>query len=168
MSRIAPITDLDSQFSSPAATAVEWDEGRKQLEQAQIYWVSTVRPDGRPHVTPLVAIWLDDSLYFSTGAQERKGRNLAQNAHCVITTGCNSWEEGLDVVVEGDALNVIDEVKLQRVADAYVSKYNWKYTVADGALRGDEGNVALVYEVTPITAFGFGKGEPFSQTRWRF
>jgi hypothetical protein len=38
----------------------------------------------------------------------------------------------------------------------------------DGTFFGEEGNEALVYEVTPTTAFGFGKGELFSQTRWRF
>jgi len=38
--------------------------------------------------------------------------------------------------------------------------------VRDGAFYG-EGGRAEVYEVNP-TAFGFGKGETFSQTRWRF
>jgi hypothetical protein len=40
--------------------------------------------------------------------------------------------------------------------------------VRDGAFNGEDGNVALVYEVRPTTAFGFGKGKLFSQTRWRF
>ena len=31
-----------------------------------------------------------------------------------------------------------------------------------------EGGEALVFEVRPTLAFGFGKGEQFSQTRWRF
>jgi hypothetical protein len=41
--------------------------------------------------------------------------------------------------------------------------------VRDGAfyLEGGETEV-LVYELAPTTAFGFGKGESFSQTRWRF
>jgi hypothetical protein len=88
------------------------------------------------------------------------------NSHCVITTGCNVLE-GLDVVVEGEAVQVSDEARLQRVADRYASKYDWHYTVRDGAFYG-EGGRALVYEVAPATAFGFGKGESSSQTRWRF
>ena len=55
--------------------------------------------------------------------------------------------------------------RLQRVADRYESKYGWHYTVRDGTFHGDSGNMALVYEVLPTTAFGKGK---FSQTRWRF
>ncbi len=76
----------------------------------------------------------------------------------------------LDLVVEGDAVRDRDETTLQRFAAAYEAKYgsDWRFTVRDGAFRGAEGNEALVFAVTPTTAFGFGKGEPFSQTRWRF
>jgi len=75
---------------------------------------------------------------------------------------------GLDLVVEGDAAKMSDDAKLRRIADAYESKYgsDWHFAVRDGAFYG-EGGEALVYEVAPSTAFGFGKGE-FSQTRWRF
>jgi general stress protein 26 len=167
MANQAPATKLQPQFSSPAATATPWTEASKELEKAQIYWLSTVRPEGRPHVTPLFAVWLDGAIYFCTGEDERKAKNLAQNSHCVFTTGCNIVE-GLDVIVEGEALQISDEAKLQRIADQYLSKYDWRFGVRDGAFHGEEGNVAIVYEVTPTTAFGFGKGEPFSQTRWRF
>jgi general stress protein 26 len=162
-----PVAELQPRFSSGDATATQWTEARGHLEQAEVYWLSTVRPDGRPHVTPLLAVWLDGALYFCTGADERKAKNLARNAHCVITTGCNALNEGLDLVVEGDAVRVRDEATLRRLAGSYASKYGWHYTVRDGALHGEVGNVAIVYEVTPAIAFGFGKGT-FSQTRWRF
>ena len=70
------IGDLDTDFSSPGATATPWAEARKELEDAEIFWLSTVRPDGRPHVTPLIAIWLDESPWFVTGPGERKAANL--------------------------------------------------------------------------------------------
>jgi hypothetical protein len=162
-----PEATLDQRFSSDDATATPWTRGREALEMAEIYWLSTVRPDGRPHVTPLIAVWLDDALYFSTGPTERKAKNLMQNAHCVLATGCNALNEGLDLVVAGDAVQVSDAAKLQRLADLYDTKYGWHFDVRDGAFHG-EGGRAEVYEVRPQTAFGFGKGEPFSQTRWRF
>ena len=145
---------------------------REILEQAEVYWLTTVRPDGRPHVTPLIAVWLGDALYFCTGPNERKAKNLAENSRCVITTGSNTLSEGLDVVVEGEAINVSDEARLQRISDTFASKYgthSWHFTVRDGAfhLEGGGGR-ALVFEVAPTKAFGFGKGERFSQTRWRF
>ncbi|MGH2617706.1 MAG: pyridoxamine 5'-phosphate oxidase family protein [Thermomicrobiales bacterium] len=162
-----PVTELDASFSSDSATATSWNEARGRLEQAEVYWLSTVRPDGRPHVTPLIAVWLDGAMHFCTGSSERKAKNLAHNAQCILTTGCNALNEGLDVVVEGDAVRVSDETRLQRLADRYAAKYDWHLTVRDGAFHGDGGE-ALVYEVAPSKAFGFGKGEPYSQTRWRF
>jgi nitroimidazol reductase NimA-like FMN-containing flavoprotein (pyridoxamine 5'-phosphate oxidase superfamily) len=163
-----PVATLGTQFSSDNATATRWADADERLDNAENFWLSTVRPDGRPHVTPLIAVWLDDVLYFCTGADERKAKNLAKNAHCILTTGCNAINEGLDLVVEGDAVRVSDEARLQRVADRYKSKYDWNFTVRDGAFHGDVGNVAEVFEVKPTMAFGFGKGETFSQTRWRF
>ena len=162
-----PVAELDRRFSSDEAHPTPWAAARECLEQAGVAWLSTVRPDGRPHVTPLMAVWLDGALYFCTGADERKTKNLARNRHCVLTTGCNTLDEGLDLVVEGAAVRVKDEQRLRRVAERYAEKYGWRYTVGDGAFQGDAGNVALVYEVRPTTAFGFGKGT-FSQTRWRF
>ena len=68
-----------------------------------MFWLSTVRRDGRPHVTPLPTIWLDDRLHFCTGSEEQKTKNLESDARCVITTGTNALHSGLDVVVEGTA-----------------------------------------------------------------
>ena len=164
-----PVAELQPQFSSEDAAPTPWAEARRRLESAELYWLSTVRPDGRPHVTPLISVWLDDALYFCTGADERKAKNLVGNAQCVLTTGCDRLNVGLDLVVEGRAERVIDEARLQRIADAYVSKYgsSWTFTVEDAVfVHGDEGR-ALVYEVKPSRAFGFGKGT-YSQTRWRF
>src|SRR3954454_10587845 len=112
-----PVAELEPQFSSSGAIPTPWAEANSQLDQAEVFWLTTVRPDGRPHVTPLLAVWLDEALYFCTGASERKAQNLAQNAHCVLTTGCNTLHEGLDLVVEGAAVQVRDTARLQRLAD---------------------------------------------------
>jgi nitroimidazol reductase NimA-like FMN-containing flavoprotein (pyridoxamine 5'-phosphate oxidase superfamily) len=165
----APVTDLDSQFSSPGAVALQWKEAEQQLQKAGVYWLSTVGPEGRPHVAPLFAVWLDGALYFSTGEAERKAKNLAENPQVAITTGRNALNEGLDLVVQGEAVVVGDAAKVRRVADAYGAKYGegWRIPGLDGV---------LTFEVTPTTAFGFGRGDAkspppgggFNQTRWRF
>ncbi len=163
-----PTTMLQTEFSSADAAATPWMAVREQLERAEIAWLTTVRPDGRPHVTPLIIIWQDGALYFCTGAKERKARNLAQNSHRVITTGRDTMTEGRDLVIEGDAVPVRDMAVLQHLAERYYAKYAWRYVAKDGALHGDEGNVAQVYAVSPQTVFAFGKGDQFSQTRYRF
>jgi general stress protein 26 len=166
-----PVAELGA-FSSDGAVAAQWAHARADLRDAEVFWLSTVRPGGRPHVTPLLGVWLEGALYFCTGSTERKARNLAQNPHCVLTTGRNELDDGLDVVVEGAASTVSDEAELRRVADTYESKYGRKVTAPEGTWFGlgdaIRGGSALVYRVAPAIAFGFGKGKQFSQTRWRF
>ena len=164
-----PKSQLQAQFSSEGAKPTRWAEALERLEKAEIYWLSTVRPNGRPHVTPLLSVWMDDSLYFCTGPEERKAKNLAGNPHVILTTGCDALNEGLDLVVEGDAVHITGQPTLQRLADLYGNKYGeeWRWQVKDGAFTQDGAAMALVFQVKPTTVFGFGKGE-FSQTRWRF
>jgi uncharacterized pyridoxamine 5'-phosphate oxidase family protein len=166
-----PVTEL-SAFSSPGAVPTEWAQARDSLRDAEVYWISTVRPDGRPHVTPLVGVWLDSALYFCTGPSERKAKNLEQNPHCILTTGCNDLADGIDLVAEGDAVAVSDAAEFKRIADAFESKYGPRFTAPDGTWFGlgdaiRDGS-ALVYRVVPAKVLGFGKGKKFSQTRWSF
>ena len=165
---IEPTPEFHAGFSEPTAGAVPWSDVERILGSAEIFWLSTVRPDGRPHVTPLPAVWQDGALHFCTGAAEQKGVNLARNPHCTLTTGNNAWKAGLDVVVEGSAERVTDETRLQRLADVWESKYHgdWHFDVANGAFQGDGGE-ALVFAVTPTKVIAFAKGD-FAQTRYRF
>ncbi len=169
MAHTQPVTTLDDRYSSPDAVPTDWSDALGRLENAELAWLSTVRPDGRPHVTPLLFVWLDATLYFCTGPAERKARNLSRNPHVVLTTGTNSFEPGLDLVIEGDAERVTDDALLRPVAAAYLAKYgsDWHFEVGDGGFVHPGHGRAVVYAVAPGTAFGFGK-DPFSQTRWRF
>src|SRR6202012_717755 len=103
-----PRTELDTRFSDPGAQPTSWEDTLEAIKQAEIFWISTVRTDGRPHVTPLVAVWLDDALHFSTGAAEQKALTLANNPSVALITGANDWQSGLDVVVEGEGVRVTD------------------------------------------------------------
>jgi Pyridoxamine 5'-phosphate oxidase len=166
-----PVTTLDQQYSDPAAVAVEWDVTLGVLGAAELFWVSTVRADGRPHVTPVVAAWAEEAIWFSTGADEQKFANLRANPHVVLTTGCNSWDQGLDVVVEGDAVQVTDDAVLSRVAAAFAAKWDgrWQYIARDGCFRGPDGSgEAMVFSVTPAKVFAHAKGDPFGATRHAF
>ena len=109
-----PTTELDSRSSDPDTTATSWEVTRDVLENAELFWVTTVRENGRPHATPLVAVWLVDALHFCTGATEQKGVKLRTGNHVVLMTGCNDGEDGIDVVVEGDAVRVADADLLSR------------------------------------------------------
>jgi general stress protein 26 len=163
--------ELDERFSDSGATATPWSTTQTVLEQAQLSWISTVRANGRPHVTPLVAVWLDDAVHFTTGPGEQKARNLMANPHVVLTTGCNRWDEGLDVMVEGEAKRVTDQATLERLAAAWATKWDgqWRFEAADGGFTHpdvDLDSPVLVFAVKPTKVLAFGKGV-FSHTRYR-
>jgi general stress protein 26 len=164
-----PRTELDSRFSDADAAATDWEETRRALEAAELFWITTVRPDGRPHVTPLVAVWLDDALHFCTGPEEQKAINIGQNANVILTTGCNDWQRGLDVVVEGEAVRVTEHERLALLAAAWARKWDgqWQFAVGEGAFQHADGGQALVFAVAPTKVLAFGKGT-FSHTRHVF
>ncbi|MEU7374297.1 pyridoxamine 5'-phosphate oxidase family protein [Streptomyces albidoflavus] len=163
-------TTLDPRYSAPGAEAVPWSAAEELLHRSEVFWLTTVRPDGRPHVTPLLAVWQHGALHFATGAEERKARNLAQNQQVILTTGTNTLSDGLDLVVEGEASLVSDTDRLTSLATAWPTKYgpDWTFEVADGTFHHPDGASALVFAVPPRRAFGFTKTNPFSQTRWNF
>jgi nitroimidazol reductase NimA-like FMN-containing flavoprotein (pyridoxamine 5'-phosphate oxidase superfamily) len=164
------------------AKATAWEKASSRLgtpERERTYWLATVRPDGRPHVMPILGLWLDDAFYFITGAETRKGKNLAANAECVLTASSHVLPS-LDVVVEGRATRVTDEGELRRVVAAFGSELEWELTLRDGAVEGQNAPTArpppyAVFGLRPTTVFGlpgtFGMEkakDPFTPTRWRF
>jgi general stress protein 26 len=163
-----PATKLDPRFSSPDAAAVPWSEAEVALEQAEIFWVTTVRRDGTPHVVPLLAVWHNGAIYFSTGATEQKYRNIEANNRVVLTTGCNVYREGLDVVIEGVAVQTSDEALLHTLATMWHEKFDWTFEVRDGVFHDPEGGDAPMFEVRPTKVLAFGRGDQFTQTRYRF
>ncbi|WP_433331075.1 pyridoxamine 5'-phosphate oxidase family protein [Spirillospora sp. CA-294931] len=163
-----PITE--EPYLPGGGTPAQWTEASGRLARARGYWLATVRADGRPHVVPVLAVWTDGGLHFVANATSRKARNLARDAHCVVT----AHADGIDVVVEGTAAKVTDEEALRRIAAGYASKYDWHPTPRHGAFHDTDGAPTAgpppydAYEVVPVTAFAFPMDADVVPTRWRF
>ena len=156
-------------FSSPDAHATPWAAVSALLAEAEVFWLSTVRPDGRPHVTPLLAACSLDGVCFTTGGRERKARNLDHDPRCALTTGTNSLA-GVDVVIEGVASVVHDRAARERAAADLERKYGAHLTGPEGTWSGlgdavVAGDVRL-YRLAPRVGFAFGKLPRSSQTRY--
>ncbi len=162
---------LDPRFSE-AKQPVDWRQVNDALTAAELYWLTTVRKDGRPHTTPLVGAWVDDGFVFCTGPDEQKAQNLAHSTAVTVTTGNNTWNDGLDVVVEGNAVRVTGRGPLTRLADTIREKYNgeWDFTPQDDGFghTDDSGDshIAYVFRVSPDKVLAFAKS-PHGQTRFR-
>jgi general stress protein 26 len=125
-----------------------------------MFWVTTVRADGRPHMTPLVAVWDGGALHFCTGSGEQKAVNLRGNRHVILSTGCNAWDQGLDVMVEGDAVQVTDDDTLARLAGAWRAKWDgrWQYQVRDGFFyHPGSPEPVQVFAVAPAKVLAFAR-----------
>ena len=164
-----PTPRFDSRFSDPEASPTSWSEAEAVLEDAELYWLTTVRADGRPHVTPLIGAYHDGAVHFVTGAGEQKARNLEHSRRVALTTGTNTWADGLDVVVEGEAVRVTDTERLQGIADAIEVKYGefWHFDVAGDGFDGQGGDPGHVFRIEPAKVLAFAKS-PHGQTSFRF
>jgi general stress protein 26 len=168
---------IDPRYGDASATAPPWAVIERLLADAQLYWIITVRSDGRPHAVPLVGVWHHGAFAFCTGSGEQKQRNLDANPHVAVTTGstgARGWNHGKDVVVEGTAVRVTDAEELQRLAAAWFAKYgeDWTFEVrgqqfvevsdSGGSTEGG----AWVYRVTPAKVIAFG--DAHGQTTYSF
>ena len=164
-----PTAAFDARFSDPAAGPTPWHAVAQALEDAELYWLTTVRADRRPHVTPLIGVTMDGAVHFCTGLEEQKARNLEHHDQVAVTTGQNTWAQGLDVVVEGTAVRVTDDDVLQTLADAYEAKYGsvWHFDVRDGMFITTESTGGAVFRVEPAKVMAFAK-DPHAQTTYRF
>jgi PPOX class probable F420-dependent enzyme len=137
-----------------------WTEAEQRLSLSHDYWVATVRPDGRPHVMPVWGVWLDQQLWFSSSRGSRKGRNLADDPRCTVTTD----DARNPVVVDGAAERVVDAERIAAFVDAVNTKYDASVTV-----EFQDPEVNGTYAVRPATVIAMTDGDfEGSPTRWRF
>jgi nitroimidazol reductase NimA-like FMN-containing flavoprotein (pyridoxamine 5'-phosphate oxidase superfamily) len=168
---------IDPRYGDASATAPPWGDIERLLADAQLYWIITVRADGRPHAVPIVGVWHEGAFAFCTGAEEQKQRNMDSNAQVAVTTGsmgANGWDSGKDVVVEGTAVRVTDADALQALAEAWFAKYgdDWRFEVhgqefvEQSHSGGSTAGGARVYRVKPAKVIAFG--DAHGQTTYRF
>ncbi len=163
-------TNLDRYGNEP----LPWSRAHERLKVdlskiSTAAFLSTTRPDGRPHAAGIGALWLDEDLYFTSGPGTRKSRNLAANPACVYSVRL----EGLDLVVEGEAARVTDGATLERAAASY-DQDGWPARVEGDALTAPFSAPSAgpppwyLYRIGIHTAVGVATVEPYGATRWCF
>lgn len=101
---------------------LEWSSVEERLESATHYWMSTTRPDGRPHVVPRWGVWLDGRFWYDGSPTTIHVQNLNANPACVL-----NLEDGRQaVIVEGqsDKAEPPDSDFGGRLAEAFATKYS--------------------------------------------
>jgi pyridoxamine 5'-phosphate oxidase-like protein len=153
---------------------IPWSRALQALEATETgpdtrCFLATTRPDGRPHLAGVGAMWDEGKVYIVSGPGTRKSRNLAENGNCAVSMALS----GMDLVFEGVAERVTDDETLRRIAKRYGDS-GWPAEVKDGAFTYDYSAPSAgpppwyLYAITPTTVFGVMSEEPGGATRWRF
>ena len=168
--------NLDGYGTPP----IEWDRVQAVLDsqltqapgpggpQRHTVWLTTINPDGSPHVMAVGVMRHNGSWYFTSGPPTRKSRNLARDPRCVVSVAT----EPFDLVVEGTAERVTDPRELSSVADVF-ARNGWPCEVAGDALTADYSAPSAgpapwhLYRVQPSTVFALGTSEPFGATKFQ-
>lgn len=153
-----PQMDVSYGIPSSHEGMLPWTWASAHLESANLYWLSTTRPDARPHTVPLWATWANGAVYFESGPQSRKGRNLAQNS--AVSIGVEEHTEV--VIVEGFAQEArdVDGQLAQQIADAFAAKYTYRPDSEAWRAGG-------LYRVAPRIVLGWA-AFPSTATKWIF
>ncbi|MGA8544602.1 MAG: pyridoxamine 5'-phosphate oxidase family protein [Mycobacterium sp.] len=130
-------------------------------------WLTTINPDGSPHVTPVGVVTADGIWYFTSGPRTRKSRNLVRDSRCVVSVATDQF----DLVIQGTATQVIDDVELRTVAAAF-RDVGWPAVVDGKALTAEYSAPSAgpapwhAYRVAPATLYALGTSEPYGATRF--
>jgi len=143
------------QAAAAGAGLLPWAHVVERLERELNYWIATTRPDGRPHVTPVWGVWVDEAFFFDGIFTARWARNLAANPAIAV-----HLESGADVVIlDGSADDTIADAHVAaRIVEAWSAKYGRLHP--DPAGRG-------MYRLRPRTVRAWRRF-PDDATRWRF
>jgi hypothetical protein len=172
MSTNEPATATNLDVTSEAAT-LPWTRARDLLDGGALAeaaaFLGSVRPDGRPHSARIGAAWFDGNVYFQTGPETRKARNLEVNPACTLSASL----PGIDLVFEGSVERVTDGPTLEAVTAVWRDG-GWPAEVSgDGIVApynapGTGPPPWQVYRVAAHTVFGVATAEPYGATRWQF
>ena len=156
-----PVTEPGYGIPKSLKGTLDWSWVEERMNHELIYWVASVRPNGRPHVTPIWGAWVDDSFWMEGGPRTRRFQNLAANPASVVTV-----EQGNDaVILEGDAerIHELDDALTDRLVDGYA-----KYIKSHG-YKADPANWANggIWRVRPRKVIAWSNF-PADATRWTF
>ena len=175
--------EREQSLSGDASAKTSWDLARDRLanpEHQRTCWLATTRPDGQPHLMPVIGFWIDGAMHVIAGEGTRKARNIAADGRCVIATTSTTLPS-LDLILEGRAEALTDNGEVRRVAD-FLGDRNWPLEAEGNKVFGPHAPTAgappyTIYRILPTRVFGlpgmlgmdqFDPSDLPKPTRWDF
>ena len=123
------------------------------IERERVCRLATANPAGMPHLVPVCQVVSDGKIWFASGTDGRKAKNLAANPRVAVTVDLYSedWEHIKGVMVQGQARLHARGPRFRRIRALLYRKY--PQYAREAAL--DESD-SVVVEVTPTRVFTWG------------
>ena len=110
-----------------AASAAAAARVARLLDSEPVVWLSTVRPDGTPHLVPIWFSWDGDSILIASKPHARKVANLRSNPRVMLALGEPEDDfdggllEGVAEILEAPAADVLPASHLRKYRDQMAS-----------------------------------------------
>lgn len=120
------------------------------IERERVCRVATVNENGMPHLVPVCAVLANGRIYFASGNDARKVKNLEKNPQVAVTVDLYSddWAHIKGVMVQGTVKLFARGPRFRKIRDLLYVKYPQYRT--DAALATSD---SVVVEVTPTAVF---------------
>ena len=129
---------------------LSWDWVAAQLTESKHYWVCSVRPDGRPHVVPRWAVFVDGKIYYDGSPETRHSRNIEMNPY--ISVHLESGVEAIMLEGKSEPAGKPSPELGQKLADAYK-----KYKELGYSPEADSWDEGGLYVFTPRQCIAWSK-----------
>ncbi|MGD2049152.1 MAG: pyridoxamine 5'-phosphate oxidase family protein [Chloroflexota bacterium] len=123
-----------------------WRTLEARLGREMAIWIVTVRSDGRPHMTPVWYVWLNERIYIATGTDTQKFTNLRTNQAVALALP----DTDSVLILEGEA-HAADRQTTDKLGEYFFNKYEWDF-------RYDEDADWRLVEITPHRILAWGDG----------
>ena len=127
----------------------------EMIQWERVCRVATAGKSGMPHLVPVCHVLHNGKIYFASGDDGRKMKNLADNPRVTVTVDSYSdvWPALRGVMVQGTAKLIERGPRFRRIRALLYKKYP-QYP-REAALSESD---SVVVEVTPVRVFSWGRG----------
>jgi PPOX class probable F420-dependent enzyme len=123
------------------------------IRSQRVARLATVGPNGIPHNVPVCPLAASGRIYFASGKNARKVRNLRRNPHVALAFDhyAENWQRLAGVMVVGKCAVVDQGAAFRRIRQAIYRKYRQYARVTP-----IEENDTVIVRMTPTQSYSWG------------
>jgi len=125
----------------------------QRLHDELMIWLSTVRPDGRPHIVPVWFLWDGQTILIFSQLNAQKLRNLRHNLNVALALDMRN--EGADIVFLEGCAELVNDPNVNATLPAFAKKYASQFVSLTPESMTKEYSQAI--RITPTKIHGWNE-----------